>query len=131
MGPKGCINRYGYGMAFPYIIDFLGVPGCIIWVIYPLVDAEGSATEDNFDYIFHLTEWKRNQRIELGTGLSYNTNTQDTNGRVGALSVVWEMENGENWCYIKPFHFSTTVKFPRIFCIRTWVDFTAAAAANE
>lgn len=42
MGPKGCINKYGYGMAFPYIIGVLGVSGCIIWVIYPLVDAKGS-----------------------------------------------------------------------------------------
>lgn len=60
-------------MAFPHIIGVLSVSGCIIWVIYPLVDAKGSATEGSFDYIYSLTEWKRDQRMELGRGLSYNT----------------------------------------------------------
>lgn len=74
MGPKGCINSHGYGMAFPYIKGVLGVSGCINWVICPLVDAKGSATERSFDYIYNLTEWRCDQRIELGRGLSYNTN---------------------------------------------------------
>lgn len=61
-------------MAFPYIIGVLGVSGCIILVIYLLVDAKGSATEGSFDYIYSLTEWKREERMELGRGLFYNTN---------------------------------------------------------
>lgn len=33
-----------------------------------------SVTEGSFDYIYNLTEWRCDQRIELGRGLSYNTN---------------------------------------------------------
>lgn len=39
IGPKCYINRNGYGMAVPCIRGVLGISGCIIWVIYPLVDA--------------------------------------------------------------------------------------------
>lgn len=70
MGPKGCINSYGISV---YQRCF----GCFRMhqlVICPLVDAKGSATEGSFHYIYNLTEWKCDQRIELGRGLSYNTN---------------------------------------------------------